>query len=167
VSTSKQQLVERVGLTHQEQPDFAMFAALTRLRYEYAFGIDTRDFDLLRSVFVEDIDMDFSSYNDRPSQTLTADNWVAGCARLFNGLDATQHTMTNPIIDLVSPTESLMRMAMQAAHFLDGVEFRIGGWYQDRAVLTETGWKLAGVTLNVTWRNGDESIMQRALGVSQ
>ena len=74
-------------------------AAINRLRYEYAFAIDTRDYPLLRSIFTPQITMDFSSYNGRPRGVTGADDWVAGCAVLFDGLDATQHTMTNPIVD--------------------------------------------------------------------
>lgn len=141
--------------------DSADFAAITRLRYEYAFGIDTRNYELFRSVFTELITMDFSSYSGQPSATLAADAWVARCATLFDSLDATQHTMTNPLVDVASDGRSArQRMAMQAAHFLDGVEFTIGGYYDDRVVRVDDGWKLEAVTLNVTWRRGDASIMR-------
>lgn len=135
--------------------------AITRLRYEYAFGIDTRDYELFRSVFTDEVEMDFSSYNGQPAAHMSADEWVAGVATLFNSLDATQHTMTNPLVDVAGDRQSArQRMAMQAAHFLDGVEFTIGGWYHDRIVRVAAGWKIQAVTLNVTWRRGDASIMK-------
>jgi len=137
-------------------------AAINRLRYEYAFGIDTRDYGLFRSVFTDQVTMDFSSYSGRPATTLSADDWVASAATLFDSLDATQHSMTNPLVDVVNGgSTATQRMAMQAAHFLNGVEFTIGGWYHDELVRTDDGWKIAAVTLNVTWRRGDESIMRR------
>lgn len=142
-------------------------AAINRLRYEYAFGVDTRDYVLLRSIFVDEILMDFSSYNGRAGARTNADDWVAGCAVLFDGLDATQHTMTNPLVDIAEDgRHATQRMAMQAAHFLDGIEFTIGGWYEDSLIRTDVGWRIAAVTLNVTWRRGDESIMQRAVARS-
>ena len=52
---------------------------------------------------------------------------------------------------------------MQAAHFLDGTEFTIGGWYQDSLVRTDEGWRIAEVVLNITWRRGDESVMATAV----
>lgn len=146
---------------------FDDFTAITRLRYEYAFGIDTCDYELLRSVFTDRIEMDFSSYNGRPAATTTADEWVAGCAQLFDGLDATEHTMTNPIVDLDRNGErARCRMAMQAAHFLGdapGNEFTIGGWYDDRLVRIDGAWNIEAVTLNVTWRRGNEAIMAAAI----
>jgi len=140
------------------------FDAITRLRYQYAFGIDTRDFALLRSIFADEIHMDFSSYNGRAAATVPADEWVAGCAKLFNGLDATQHSMTNPLVNVdEGARHATQRMAMQAAHFLDGIEFTIGGWYHDSLMRVEGSWRITAVTLNVTWRRGDESIMAAAV----
>lgn len=140
----------------------ADIAAINRLRYEYAFGIDTRDYNLLRSVFTDELTMDFSSYDGNPAAVYTADEWVSRVSRLFDRLDATQHSMMNPLVDLAADAQTAtQRMAMQAAHFLDGVEFTIGGWYQDELVRADGGWKIVAVTLNVTWRRGDESIMAR------
>lgn len=137
------------------------FDAITRLRYEYAFGIDTRDYELFRSVFTDDVEMDFSSYSGQPAAHMSADDWVAGVAILFDSLDATQHSMTNPLVDVAGDGQSArQRMAMQAAHFLDGVEFTIGGWYDDRLVRVDAEWKIQAVTLNVAWRRGDASIMK-------
>ncbi|SVD46967.1 uncharacterized protein METZ01_LOCUS399821, partial [marine metagenome] len=43
--------------------DFDDFNEITRRRYEYAQGIDTRDFELLRSIFTDEITMDFYDYS--------------------------------------------------------------------------------------------------------
>ncbi|MBT7173313.1 MAG: SnoaL-like domain-containing protein, partial [Gammaproteobacteria bacterium] len=53
--------------------NFEDFAEITRRRYEYAQGIDTRDFKLLRSIFTQDITMDFEDYSGQPSSSLKAD----------------------------------------------------------------------------------------------
>ncbi len=136
--------------------------AINRLRYEYAFGIDTRDYVLFRSVFLDQVTMDFSSYSGKPAARMSADDWVAGAAALFDSLDATQHSMTNPLVDIADDSATAtQRMAMQAAHFLNGVEYTIGGWYLDQVVRVNGRWKIAAVTLNVTWERGDRSIMQR------
>ncbi len=146
--------------------DFDTHEAITRLRYQYAIGIDTRDWALHRSIYTDEIEMDFTSYSggDGPVQ-LAADAWVEGLKGLFTGLTATQHVMTNPLVD-VAGMRATQRMYMKAEHFLveDGVqgEFAIGGFYDDRAVLTAAGWKLEAVTLTVLWRRGDPAIMERA-----
>ena len=66
--------------------NFEDYTEITRRRYEYALGIDTRDFKLLRSIFTEDIKMDFKDYSGEPSSNLKADDWVAGCRVLFLSL---------------------------------------------------------------------------------
>ncbi len=138
------------------------FTEITRRVYEYAYGIDTRDWDLYRSIFADEITTDFSSYNGSGGpQAMTADDWVAGLRPLFTGLDATQHSMSNPLVDVIGD-EARCRMYMQAAHFLvddPAPEFTIGGYYDDRLVRTSAGWRVTAVTLTVWWRRGNAGIM--------
>ncbi len=137
---------------------------ITRRLYEYAYGIDLRDWELYRSIFADEVTADFSSYNGREVRTVSADDWVAGLLPLFTGLDATQHSMSNPLVD-VDGDRARCRMYMQAAHFLNDwpdPEFTIGGYYDDQLVLTDDGWRITAVTLTVWWRRGDEALMAAA-----
>jgi hypothetical protein len=138
--------------------------AITRKLYEYAYGIDTRDWDLYRSIFADTITADFSSYNGDPAVTLPADDWVSGLKPLFTGLDATQHSMSNPLVD-IDGDSARCRIYMQAAHFLEdwpAPEFTIGGYYDDRLVRTSAGWRISAFTLTVWWRRGDDALMVEA-----
>ena len=138
---------------------------IVRRVYEYAWGIDTRDWHLYRSIFANTVHIDFTSYN--PASTaaaMAADDWVANLIPLFSGLDATQHTMTNPLVD-IDGDRARCRMYMQAVHmFTDDPdpEFTIGGHYDDQLVRTPDGWRIDAVTLTVTWRRGNPDIMRRA-----
>lgn len=138
---------------------------ITRRVYEYAYGIDTRDWTLYRSIFTDEITMDFSSYNGSPAAPMTADAWVAGVKVLFTGLDATQHSMSNPLVD-VDGDRARCRMYMQAEHFFlnaqGSQDFALGGYYDDRLVRTDGGWKIEAVTLNVLWNRGNRHIMELA-----
>ncbi|MEC7844804.1 MAG: hypothetical protein VX594_05440, partial [Actinomycetota bacterium] len=53
--------------------------AVAETIYLYAMGIDTKDFVLYRSIFADNVEIDFSSYEGssvtEPSQ-LTGDKWV-------------------------------------------------------------------------------------------
>jgi len=135
-------------------------------KYNYAYGIDTKDWGLYRSIFMDEITMDFSSYSGQPEQVMQADDWVANCRRLFTGLDASQHQMSNPMVE-IHGDEAHLRMYMQAEHFLQNTggdpSFTIGGWYQDRLVKTDGGWKIAAVKLNILWNRGNPNIMQLAV----
>ena len=140
--------------------------AITRKVYEYAYGIDTRNWELYRSIFTDEIHMDFQSWNGNPGSTMQADDWVAGCRRLFDNLDATQHSMTNPLVE-VSGDTARCRMYMQAEHFLQNrlgsADFALGGYYDDQLIRTADGWKITAVTLNVFWSRGNRNIMDLAL----
>jgi hypothetical protein len=134
--------------------------------YCYATGIDSRDWALYRSIFSDEIDVDFSSYDGSPPRRLRADDWVKGVQPLFEGLDATQHMMTNPRVTL-SGERATCVMYMQAVHFLANregdAEFTLGGYYTDQLVKTPSGWRLCGVKLTVLWSRGNRAIMGMAL----
>ena len=147
--------------------DFETFQAITRLRYEYALSLDTCNWPLHRSLYVDDVEMDFTSYSGGSVLQCSADEWVQGLRPLFTGLTATQHVMTNPVVELDAGGQlARQRMYMSAAHFFaeaDGqTEFTIGGYYDDQVVLTAQGWRFRAVKLTVLWRRGDASAMTRA-----
>ena len=60
--------------------------AVAETIYLYAMGIDTKDFVLYRSIFADNVEIDFSSYEGssvtEPSQ-LTGDKWVRSTAALY------------------------------------------------------------------------------------
>ena len=138
--------------------------------YLYATGIDTKDFDLYRSIFADHVEIDFSSYEGssvNEPDLLTGDQWV-NRIKPFSPDAATQHSMTNPVIALDGDFASC-RMYMQAHHVFEPDEedswFTIGGYYDDKLVRDDqspSGWKLTGVTLTVLWRKGNDSIMPEA-----
>lgn len=146
--------------------------------YRFAYGIDQRDWESYRSIFVApptEIAFDYSSYHGRPPTSMDADTWIAALRPLFTGLDATQHTMSNPIVEIDGRT-ARCRVYMQAAHFLwrDDLEaatgsadpeFTIGGYYDDHLVHGEDDrWRIDAVRLTVWWRRGNAAIMPLASG---
>jgi len=133
--------------------------------YMYAQGIDTRDWGLYRSIFTDEIFVDFSSYHGQPGEKITADEWVARLQPLFSGLAATQHSMTNPIVTF-DPKGAECRMYMQAEHVHNLRDpdswYTIGGFYTDHLVRKGGRWLIDSVTLTIFWRRGDPECMVRA-----
>lgn len=144
--------------------------AATETVYRYATGIDTRDWALYRSIFADEVTLDFTSYRPGPVRTISADDWVAGLIPLFTGLAATQHSMTNPLT-VVTGDSADVTMYMQAHHVFDADDpdsyYTIGGYYEDRLVRRDGRWQITAVTLNVTWRLGDYDIMEAARAEGQ
>jgi len=139
--------------------------AVAETVYRYALGVDTRDWAMYRAQFADRVHVDFSSYSGRPPADIAADDWVAGVQPLFTGLHATQHMMTNPLVDVDGDTARI-RMYVQATHVLDPADpasvFTVGGYYDDDLVRSGDRWIFTGVKLTVLWRTGDQSIMEKA-----
>jgi hypothetical protein len=138
----------------------------------FAAGIDTRDWYMYRSVFTEHIDVDYRSWRADAYGPMTADAWVARATRLFPGLDASQHTLSNLRCDIDGDTATC-HAYVRADHcfvnaFGDSM-FTIGGIYSDRLVRTEVGWLINAKKLRVLWSQGNKHIMtlaaERAAGL--
>jgi SnoaL-like domain len=131
----------------------------------YATGIDSRDWTLYRSLFTEEIDIDFSSWSGDPGGTMKADDWVAGVKAVISGFDGTQHLLANEVITL-NGDEAVVVPYMQAHHYLnlDGEHHlqSIGGYYRHLMVRTIDGWKSRSCTLTITWEKGDRGIFEIA-----
>jgi SnoaL-like domain len=140
--------------------------AVAETVYRYATGVDRRDWPLYRSLFTDTVTIDFSSLGpDLPSRVMSADDYVAGVAPLFNGLAASQHSMTNPLAT-VNGDAATITMYVQARHVLDSADpaswYTVGGYYDDTLVRVDGRWLLTGVRLTVTWRAGDPAVMELA-----
>jgi hypothetical protein len=129
--------------------------------YRFAAAIDGRDWVAYRSVFADEITIDYSSYRPDSIGRMAADDWVARGTRLFPGLDATQHCLFNPraTIDVDGATcETYVR----AEHVLDGAFYTIGGHYTHRLRRDAEGWLINHVTLRVAWTQGDPALLDTA-----
>ena len=147
-------------------------AAVSDVVHAYAAGLDRRDWVLYRSIFVDEIEMDFASVGIRVG-VYKADDWVRDARSLFDGFTATQHTSTNHVHEISGDAATCVSN-MQAEHFLapepgataaapDAERWTIGGYYVNDLVRTEAGWKLRRVKLVVTWSRGNPEVPRLAL----
>src|SRR5690606_19413222 len=138
--------------------------AISDVLYRYAAGLDTKNWELYRSVFTDEIVMNYSSTGDEP-QTWSADDWVEHWRPQFTGFDATQHISTNHTID-IRGDEATCVSYMRAIHLLQNTmgenHWTMGGYYTNELVRTADGWKLCAVTLTTTWTQGNRHVMTLA-----
>lgn len=128
----------------------------------FAHGIDGRDWALYRSVFADEVLVDYSSYRPGPVQALAADAWVDRARRLFPGLGATSHLLVNPWLT-GDDDEVTVRTSMRADHVTGAERYTLGGTYVHRLRRSGEGdWRITAVTLTVTWREGDPALLTRA-----
>ncbi|MFN0146348.1 MAG: nuclear transport factor 2 family protein [Dehalococcoidia bacterium] len=139
-------------------------AAISDVVHRYATGLDTRDWTLLRSIFTDEVDMDFTSVRMRAGR-MKADDWVESARVLFAGFDATQHLSANHVHD-IRGDEAICTSYMRAEHFVANLEgensYTMGGYYTNRLVRTAGGWKLCAVTLTVNWNRGNRDVLRLA-----
>lgn len=145
---------------------FADHEAITRQVYLYGYGMDQQDWEGYRQLFDDEVVVDYSSYSGGEPAVVPTEQWIARLQSLFPGLDATQHSMTNPLVDLADDGDTARcRIYVQAAHFLNDwpePEFTIGGYYDHRLRRTSDGWRFREVKLTVWWRRGDPELMVEA-----
>ena len=135
--------------------------AIRETLYGYARGADTRDWDLFRDCFLDEVEIDLSSWNGAPASVWTRDEWVANVRQGLSGFDATQHLTANHLIE-VEGNEARCTSDVQASHRLGDQRVVLGGWYDTSLRRTEGGWKIRSSTLHVTWREGSEALFAEA-----
>ena len=128
----------------------------------FAHGIDGRDWVLYRSVFTDQIDIDYSSYRPGSAGRMAADAWVDRARRLFPGLDASMHVLSNAWLQSVDDEQVAVRSTVRADHFLDGARYTLGGHYVHRLQRGPHDWSITGVTLTRTWEEGDRALLATA-----
>jgi 3-phenylpropionate/cinnamic acid dioxygenase small subunit len=144
---------EEVSLTQQEISDHI---EITQLIYRYAKAIDTRDFELLSSVFTPDASIHYEVERGTKLPFREMVGWLREVLQIFR---VTQHLMTNPSIELHGDTAS-SQTYLTASHVqrkLDGEDVMTvqGGVYSDLHVRTELGWRIKQRTLKDVYVQGE------------
>jgi 3-phenylpropionate/cinnamic acid dioxygenase small subunit len=136
--------------------------AIVDLLHRYATGLDTRDWDKLASVFTHDGVADYGALggvNEGPAAI------VKLCSGALEGLDASQHIISNEVIE-VDGDRARARCYFKAQHVFRGAEggdnFLVGGTYEDEIVRTAEGWRIERRTLTATWTDGNPVVFEAA-----
>lgn len=153
-------------------------AAIARLTFDYARGIDDRDWVVFRSVFADSCDVDFQSWSGAPPAVMASDVWVQAVRSVTGAFDATQHLMTNHrLLDGQADVQSGSVTAVnevQVQHWFDADSMAsfdrpaepawctLGGSFSNRYLLTEAGWRIAACRFTLRWRTGDETLFALA-----
>jgi len=141
-------------------------AAISDVVIKYATALDQRNWTLLRSILIDPVHIDYSSFFPAADMVLPADEWVARVGQLSR-FYATQHLSTNHV-HRIDGDEASCVSYMQAAHFLkrDDHDYAcfLYGHYTSLLTRTDTGWKIRKLTLVVTASLGDDRVFEWAFG---
>jgi 3-phenylpropionate/cinnamic acid dioxygenase small subunit len=133
--------------------------AIADVLYRYATALDTRDWELLREVFMPDA---VTEYEGDVGSFTGVDQTIAIVSEYLGGYDATQHLISNIVVD-VDGDVAQSTCYLHAEHYMTnqrigGNTLEIGGTYRDRLVRTDGGWRIAHRYLAVTWTEGNLGI---------
>ena len=119
---------------------------------DYARGVDSKDWDLVVSVFTDDAVLDYPAFGGPRGGAQEVVDWIAGNVANFA---MTQHHITNRHITIdgdeaVCIAELFAPMGMAAGDGKMSMLFT-GGSYNDRLRRTSEGWKIATRTFERAW----------------
>lgn len=145
--------------------DLCRRAEVIDTQHRYAFGIDTRNWELYRSVFADVVHFDFTSwYGGEPSE-IAADDWVRRVIARQSGFDGTQHQMSNHRV-VLDGGQADCTTYIVARHYLrvDGEHHvqAIGGYYSNRLLDLGDRWVIDRCVLTVLWTQGDRKLFDLA-----
>ena len=129
-------------------------AEISDLLDEYAYAIDTRDFDLVASLFTEDATLDYTSSGGPRAPRDDVVEWLRAS---LPAVALTQHLLTNRRIRIDGNTATARTELFNPLLFDgdDGTQLLLlGGDYTDRLVRTDRGWRIAERVHTTTWTAG-------------
>lgn len=135
-------------------------AEILEVLSRYGRALDTKDWDLMRTVFDKDGSADFAI--GRPFEGI--DDVIVGCRSQMDFLDNTQHFMGNHEIE-IDGDRARGRCQLIGSAFLQtkagAPSACLRGEYVDEYVRTDEGWRIADRVLTITWGEGNTAILSQ------
>jgi 3-phenylpropionate/cinnamic acid dioxygenase small subunit len=125
----------------------------------YSTAVDTRDWDLYRTVFTADAFIDYTSSGGIRGDLDEVAKWMAEVLSLFS---MSQHLVTNRDIRIegdVATSRSYFYnpMAVTTPDGSQELTF-VGGYYRDRLRRTADGWRIAERILDTAWTSTSPAV---------
>ena len=121
-------------------------------------AIDLRDWQAVRDAFADHVDIDYSSLFGAPAATVSSDEHVGGWRSFGGAFDATQH-LTGPFVTSEREGAVLGSTSVRAYHRIAGAPggdtWIVAGLYHVRFVHRRAGWRIIGLTLKVSYQDGN------------
>jgi len=132
------------------------------VEHRFAASMDGRDWATFRSLYADELVLDYTSYRGGDPVTVSAEAWVERVRSRFATLVATQHSLSNHRIE-VDGDQARCLAYVEATHIgrIEGAEqwCLVGGQYDDLLSRTAAGWRIVRKKLEVRWVTGDRRIL--------
>lgn len=147
---------------------FEDYHGVTTTVYRFAFALDTHDWDLMRTLFDDQVHVDVDEVNPKGSGTLSGERFVWQVKLQETGFEGTQLMLTNPIVT-VDGDEASVIVHFYGEHIYATVDgepwYTIGGYQEFKLRRRGDGWVIHGFALHPLWTKGNKAIM--ALGTQR
>lgn len=141
---------------------------------QYAQGIDTKDWLMVRDCFADEVLIDYGDLSAATGDAAVprqADNWVKHLQSVINGFDITQHMITNHRF-CISETQVSCRAYLSSDHVIfsnreapaiarDDV-ITVVGEYNNHYIEIGGNWKICKSELVVHWSHGNAELFPAA-----
>ena len=140
--------------------------AVHDIMHRYALAVDTKDWQLLETVFAEQLRADFRSFGSKQIYEGPAAGWIDLVRSTIQGMDATQHMMGNHLYDIAGNNArgtTYIRALHVCKNAWGGDMYTVGGHYTVEMVRRPAGWRITTYALHVTWHDGDRHVLRAAM----
>ncbi|MFB0949979.1 MAG: nuclear transport factor 2 family protein [Halioglobus sp.] len=137
---------------------------------QYAQGLDTKDWPMVRDCFADEVLIDYGDLSAATGDAAVprqADDWVRHLQSVINGFDITQHMITNHRC-YISDTEVSCRAYLSSDHVIfsnrevpaiaDDDVITVVGEYNNHYIEIGSDWKICKSELVVHWSHGNAEL---------
>ena len=114
------------------------------LLIRYTVAIDTKDWELLDTVYTPDAKIDYTTSGGIKGDYPEVRAWLA---KVLPAFKMTQHLISNSVVKVDGDTATARTMVFNPMGTDDGKGglnlFYVGAWYDDKLVRTPQGWRIA------------------------
>ena len=128
--------------------DLADRLAIGDLLTRYATAVDRRDWDLYRTVFTSDAEIDYTSAGGIAG---TVDEVVEFLDSALSGFEMPQHLVSNVEASIEGDTARVTAMCNNPMRLTGGDTWFTGGWYHHDLVRTADGWRSRKLREESAW----------------
>ncbi|MCE7000661.1 nuclear transport factor 2 family protein [Saccharothrix sp. S26] len=152
---------------HTRLLDLVERQAVVEVCTRMAWHADRREWEALKTVFADEVRLDYTSLDGGEPVVLSPERIVAGWSGVLGGFDATQHLVANHLVTLHGDTAACTA-SFQATHRLadpfGAPLWTLGGVYRFDLVRTDGEWRIRGVVMTAEWADGNKELMAKAAG---
>lgn len=134
-----------------------------------AWYADQRRWDDIPDLFADQVLLDYTSLTGGEPTTVKPSDIAASWKATLGGLDATQHLVSNHLVELAEDRSTAVATAQfLATHLLanphGGATWTLGGHYRWTLRQIEDRWRIKSMMMTATWASGNQQIMTLAAG---